>query len=69
MTINPAFKIIVLGGQGVGKTSLVARYLDNSSPSCYMATVGIDYRVKTVKNNGQSTRVHLVSGEGKGSAT
>jgi small GTP-binding protein len=42
------FKIIVAGDSGVGKTTLIRRYVDNMFISSKKATIGIDYFVKNV---------------------
>ncbi len=43
------FKIIIAGDSGVGKTSLVRRYVDNEFIPSKKATIGIDYFLKNVK--------------------
>ncbi|KAG0455838.1 hypothetical protein HPP92_023626 [Vanilla planifolia] len=41
-------KVILLGDQGVGKTSLVKQYVDKSFSSEYTATVGADFVTKEI---------------------
>ena len=43
------FKIIIAGDSGVGKTSLVRRYVDDEFIQSKKATIGIDYFLKNVK--------------------
>ena len=43
------FKIIIAGDSGVGKTSLVRRYIDNEFIPTKKATIGIDYFLKNIK--------------------
>ena len=43
------FKIIIAGDTGVGKTSLVRRYVDNEFIPSKKATIGIDYFLKNIK--------------------
>ncbi|KAK2527819.1 ras-related protein Rab-10 [Columba livia] len=55
-------KIVMAGESCVGKTSIVRRYTEPGSPSAgaptsYLATIGIDFKVKPVTFNG--TRVKL----------
>ncbi|XP_061304565.1 ras-related protein Rab-10-like isoform X3 [Pezoporus flaviventris] len=56
-------KIVMAGESCVGKTSIVRRYTEPSSPpagaptSSYLATIGIDFKVKAVTFN--DTRVKL----------
>lgn len=39
-SINYEFKIIIVGDAGVGKTCLVASFLDNPIPTTYVQTEG-----------------------------
>ncbi|KAI5298180.1 hypothetical protein KEM56_004264, partial [Ascosphaera pollenicola] len=41
-------KVIVLGDSGVGKTSLMNRYVNKRYSSSYKATIGADYLTKDV---------------------
>ena len=43
-----AFKILLLGDSGVGKTALFIRYFDNIFQSNTIITLGLDYRVKSI---------------------
>jgi Ras-related protein Rab-1A len=43
------FKFILVGAAGVGKTSIILRYCENSFKLSYSATLGIDFRIKTIK--------------------
>ncbi len=42
------YKILIVGNSGVGKTAFLVRYCDNSFSPAFVATVGIDFKVKTV---------------------
>jgi len=42
-------KVILLGDAGVGKTSLIARYVDNIFRSEYIQTVGANFLIKEIK--------------------
>ncbi|XGW16920.1 hypothetical protein V3C99_001948 [Haemonchus contortus] len=42
------FKIILVGGTGVGKTSILQRYTQGFFNHGTLATVGVDFKVKTV---------------------
>ena len=52
--------LITLGDSEVGKTSLIARYIDNSFRSYYVSTHGIDSQFKKVKlQNGEEIKVRI----------
>lgn len=46
------FKIIIAGGQGVGKSSLLLRYVDNLWTGNLLSTIGVDFKFKTIEVNG-----------------
>ncbi len=52
-TYDYLFKILLIGDAAVGKSSLLMRYTDNKFPDNYMATIGIDFRIKSFTLNGQ----------------
>lgn len=45
------FKIIIAGDSGVGKTTLVRRYVDGTFVTSKKGTIGIDYFVKNINLN------------------
>ena len=45
-------KVCLLGTSGVGKTSLVARYVDDSFSDKYLTSVGVAIKKKTVTVDG-----------------
>jgi len=53
------FKLVFLGEQSVGKTSLITRFMYDSFDNTYQATIGIDFLVKTVTVRGRSVRLQL----------
>ena len=51
--------ILLLGDTNVGKTSLILSYVDNYFPDSHIATIGIDYKVKTIKKNGYNIKLQI----------
>ncbi len=43
------FKILLLGDGGVGKTSLLRRFIDNTFDPDYQSTIGVQFMTKLVK--------------------
>lgn len=52
-------KIVVLGSQGVGKTSLVHRYVKNAFQQSIHSTIGASFLTKRVVDSESSTVVRL----------
>lgn len=50
-------KLLVIGDSGVGKTSLISRYVDDTFKDNYINTVGIDFKIKELQL--QQTHVKL----------
>ncbi|GAI36675.1 unnamed protein product, partial [marine sediment metagenome] len=46
------FKIIIFGDGGVGKTTLIARYLTGIFKSDSLITIGVDFHVKKIEIEG-----------------
>ena len=54
-------KVLSMGNAGVGKSCLIKRYCEEKYSNEYVATIGIDYGVKTVKYSTEdSKRFNLV---------
>ena len=41
-----AFKVVIVGNQGVGKSSLFLRFCDRNFVENYLPTIGVDFRFK-----------------------
>ena len=42
------FKILILGDSGVGKTSMLLKYVDNFFPQTHIATIGVEFKTKII---------------------
>ena len=41
-------KVIIVGDSGVGKTNLITRYCENYYKQTYVATIGVDFKIKSL---------------------
>ncbi|CAF3999990.1 unnamed protein product [Rotaria magnacalcarata] len=59
--VNPLrkFKLVFLGEQSVGKTSLITRFMYDSFDNTYQATIGIDFLSKTMYLEDRTVRLQL----------
>ncbi|GMM32812.1 Rab family GTPase [Saccharomycopsis crataegensis] len=53
------YKLVFLGEQGVGKTSLITRFMYDTFNSQYAATIGIDFLSKTMYLDDKTIRLQL----------
>lgn len=60
-TIKPLrkYKVVFLGKQSVGKTSLITRFMYDSFDNTYQATIGIDFLSKTMYLEDRTVRLQL----------
>ncbi|NHI93682.1 MAG: GTP-binding protein [Candidatus Lokiarchaeota archaeon] len=61
------FKILLLGDGGVGKTSLLRRYIDNTFEPDYKSTIGVQFMTKVVETEDTTTKLVIwdVAGQSK----
>lgn len=52
-------KIVLLGDQSVGKTSLITRFMYDTFDNTYQATIGIDFLSKTLYLDDRTVRLQL----------
>ncbi len=53
------FKIVLFGDGGVGKTTLINRYLTGTFSKNSQITIGVDFHVKRVNINGKSVSLQI----------
>ncbi|MHA1231365.1 MAG: Rab family GTPase [Candidatus Helarchaeota archaeon] len=51
MTKEYKFKVVLLGDSGVGKTSIIDRYVNNRFKDKYQPTLGVDFLIKDITIN------------------
>ena len=55
---TPKYKLIFLGDQSVGKSSILNRFLNDNFTEDYQATIGLDFQSKNVQIDNQD--IHLL---------
>jgi small GTP-binding protein len=53
------FKIILIGGGAVGKSSLVKRFVDDTFDQSYRVTIGVDFLTKDVEIEGKEVKLTI----------
>ena len=52
-------KLIVIGDSDVGKTSILVKFTDEQFKSTHITTVGIDFKIKTMKIDDKVVKVQV----------
>ena len=53
------FRVMLIGDDCVGKTSLIQRFIDHTFSDSYTATLGIDFKITTLKINGKIVKLQI----------
>ena len=53
------FKIILIGDPGVGKSSLLLRYMDDTFIRNHIPTIGVDFKIRTIDVGGKIIKIQM----------
>ena len=53
------FKLLIIGDSGVGKSSILNRFTDDTFNPAFISTIGIDFKVKTIKINDSLIKLQI----------
>lgn len=53
------FKMLIIGNSGVGKSCLLLRYAENSFNENFFNTIGVDFKLKTVKHENDVIKLQI----------
>ncbi|ESO95299.1 hypothetical protein LOTGIDRAFT_117008, partial [Lottia gigantea] len=53
------FKVVFIGDSGVGKSSFIHRFCNDSFKDKFAATIGVDFQIKTVEQDGHIIALQL----------
>lgn len=56
---NITLKYLVVGDSGVGKTSLLMRYCEDSFQTDYLSTIGVDFKIKRIDYNNKPITLNI----------
>ncbi|KAK3008941.1 hypothetical protein RJ639_014024 [Escallonia herrerae] len=53
------FKLLLIGDSGVGKSCLLLRFADDSYLESYISTIGVDFKIRTVEQDGKTIKLQI----------
>lgn len=59
MDYDYLLKIILIGDSGVGKSTSLIRYVDDTFQDSYISTIGVDFKIRTVEHNGKMVKLQI----------
>ncbi len=52
-------RVLLIGDSGVGKSSLLLRFVNDSFTRTYISTIGIDFKLKMIEQEGQKVKMQI----------
>ncbi len=56
---DEVFKLIIIGDCGVGKTNILVRFCEDTYKESYIATIGVDFKVKTINVKNERLKLQI----------
>lgn len=58
-TDDDVLKLIIIGDCGVGKTNILVQFCQNTFRPNYIATIGVDFKIKTLTVNQKRIKLQI----------
>jgi Ras-related protein Rab-1A len=59
MNYEHVFKVLLIGDSGVGKTSILNRFIDDKFNETFVSTIGVDFKAKSIALEGKITKLQI----------
>jgi Ras-related protein Rab-1A len=53
------FKLLLIGDSGVGKSSMLIRFTDDTYSEAFISTIGVDFKIKTIGLEGKIIKLQI----------
>jgi Ras-related protein Rab-1A len=65
MEYDHLFKLIIVGKEASGKSSLMLSFVDNTFSTAYLCTIGVDFKIKTFNSDNSTIKLQIWDTAGK----
>ena len=53
------FKILLIGDAGVGKSTMLLKFVDDIFTTSYLSTIGVDFKIKTIELDNKIIKLQI----------
>lgn len=58
-TYDHLFKLLLIGDSGVGKTSILFKFSEDTFSPAFISTIGIDFKIRTIEVDGKKIKLQV----------
>ena len=51
------FKVLLVGNSGVGKSSILLRFAEDTQNDNFKPTIGVDFKIRTIEVDGKTIKL------------
>lgn len=59
MSYEYLFKILIIGDSGVGKSSILLRFAEDTFTESYISTIGVDFKIRSIEQDNKIIKLQI----------